>query len=376
MLSSNFPAAAVARVAAQAKTERSDQKSTAVRTTVESFTCTKKTTEESSASDNVEKSVLTPKKLVPVFDANVGCSPHDPPSSQATTCVWSPQRFYTQDIPKAKPIDVEVSFIKPPPEADVIDLSDVGSPFDTDKIEVKIEDDVKCQPKTHTWCVGNMGSSPTALSCKSPPKKKSDACPSDEKLFGRKVVQSDIPIEKVASPEVNQDKENDSKLGEHESFVAAAPYACFSNSEVTAKNSSHAIMWRKDKGRTSATAHDACQDRKSKPKKAVLQTVVAPDTLNEVSCKKPVGKEKAKAEKAVKEEDDIPPTNWKLCKRACKNGDAFWKAVETKVGGVAATRAGNAATAATRAVVHGDILVDSRLGSFDPESAKSCIDSF
>lgn len=358
MLSSNFPAAVAAGLHSLSKSTTASGC-----TTIESFTCTRETTLDSSAD---EKNVTRRGDFV-----------QDPNCSDLTTVAypWTPEAGgHYRSVKKTGNLDVsrvlDIAFVDSvPSDSLVVDLSKLPP---SPKVIIKTEpdsepdsedDDVPLATLKRPDC--GVAFSPATPSGRSPPKKKNDSCPSDEKLFGRK------------PKAVVDEKEN------VEAFVVAAPCAVKWNAETTAKQSSHRLPFGKDKD-TCLTALGAHNARKSLPKKTHqvgpgTQTAIAPDSRNKVSCKVAdlvVDFEKIKPNEWSKVDD------WKLKPGACKSPEAFVKASIVREAALSADRTGREEKKIVRATikeahdVYGDILVDIRLGRFDPVAAKRYVDGF
>ena len=164
--------------------------------------------------------------------------------------------------------------------------------------DAKVQIDEKWNPKQERKFVRG----PTAPSAKSPPAKKADPGPSDEKK-ARAV----------------DDKEN-----VNAAFALAAPHAVHCNSEIAAKQTLKTHLCREDQ----QTAEEAFIATKN----CALQTGVAPDSKNKVSCRvptplliKPQSKPPPEEEVVVEhpDNDKHKKSDWALKNAACKSADAF-----------------------------------------------------
>ena len=286
--------------------------------------------------------------------------------STATTVAadYSPRRAPQADPPTARVLDV--AFADPPQDAVVVDLSAMeDSPT---KVVVKVEtigDDSPQSFYAQMKKLGYCASPPDTPSGKSPPKKKPDTCPSNEKLFGRKARVVDVP----------EDKENEDK------FVAAAPYF-YHNSERHPLQSGKAITHRKDQ----MNQKDAVLGWKNRKSTKTVQSVIAPDSKKKIACKAPPpDPTPTKTETMCDEEPMFPPTKqgvWSLKESACKDEFAFQRAVKVKKADVVANRVANAARKIARATdreadeVYSDIMMEIRLGIWRPAEAKAHVNAY
>ena len=213
-------------------------------------------------------------------------------------------------------------------------------------------------------------STPCTPSGKSPPKKKADTCPSDEKKANR-----------------GNNKEN-------ESFLVVAPYSVHSNSEDNGKQSSKMVPYKKDKQDPESALADYKErmDKKVAPKTfpKSKQTVVAADRNNNIAFRavpsppppppleKPALVGKVNKKKKKKETE----SEWSLKPAAHQDAAAFKWGVHVKRAHVNSKRCAAAVGRITRATdkeaddVYGEILIDIGCGRFDPVKAKEMVDRF
>jgi len=300
---------------------------------------------------------LTPKRLGPDFDNY----------STATTVPCAPNVYavFETEAPAKKVV------------SEVVDISNEPSPVSSLECSEKrtlctLDDDMKLSDLRYSQMAKRGASAyadPSTPSGKSPPKKKPDTCPSDEK---KAICESKI-----------NNKEN-------ESFSTVAPYSVCSNSEDTNKQSSKMLPCRKDKqDQVSALAdyknrmEKKISKQEAKPQK---QTVVAGDKNNNITFRAvqpppPPLKQPSYVGKVTKKKNKVE-SEWALKPSACQSAAAFKWAVHIKRAHVTSKRCAAAIGKVSRAAdkeaddVYGELLIDVGCGRFDPVKAKEMIDSF
>ena len=360
MLSSKVAAPAKARAHSAGRSASSSSTTTTslVRESV-TYRATFKTVEHGKGSP-----LSTPKKLGPEFDNY----------STQTTVPYSPNVYgFDEEVAekemRSKVIDIAsgpspVSSIESYPK---INHSGIRS-------ETKLQD-LKCSVLKRNQPELLLPATPTS---KPPPKKKSDTCPSDEKLFGRKA--------KVVE-QVNKENQCDT-------FASVAPYSVYSNSEDTARDASKKLLCRGDK-ETQLSAFTKFKNKDKSQKilgttKPTKQSVITGDHNNNISFRVPTPpplqpvkqpttkkKENTGGELYAKKSGE-----WSLGTAAYKSATAFKNAARTRRSSVSANRGKDAVAKIIRATdkesedVYGEILGLIRIGKFDPAKAKVYVDSF
>jgi len=140
------------------------------------------------------------------------------------------------------------------------------------------------------------------------------------------------------------------------------------------------VVHRKDKT-TGPAAVAALKERL-----LAIQTVIAPDSKNKVSCKVPSIKKLTTNEDEVFEEPAPAKTDqknyWLLSDRAYKSAAAFKNAVHVRRAGVIADKCASENRKIARAIdkeaddLFGDLLLDARAGLFNAEKAHLIVASF
>ena len=305
----------------------------------------------------------------------------EPRYSELTTvaAVHTPNKASMESsdhTPVARVLDV--AFADPQPDAVVVDLSYIeNSPLVVKvKVETKDAEEEEAESPesfyTQMKRLGYCASPPDTPSGRSPPKKKTDTCPSDEKRAARLAVCDE------------EYKEN--------AFAAVAPYF-YHNGEGNPKQASKSVAFRKDKT-NAADAHKGWKQRKNTPKPQTMQTIIAPDSKNKLTWKIPPPKPAPKKEdldvesilellekKEDQAADSYKKSCWKLKDSAYKNEFAFKKAIITKKADVMCNRIANKTKVIVRGVdkeaeeCFGDILMDIRLHLWNPANAKAFVNS-
>jgi len=305
----------------------------------------------------------------------------DPSYSEATTVPYT----YTPDFraevgpPTARVLDV--SFAHPPPEAVVLDLSGVDCPSPKFEVKVETHDDEDSNHPADAWYNemkrrGYCKSPPDTPSGASPPKKKPDTCPSDEK---RPPMDKRPDVEKIREHLEDMEKENSVKA-----FAAAAPYFYNNSERNTKQQSGKTVIFRKDQT-TAADAFKGYEERKTP--KPFVQSVIAPNSRNQISFKKPSPPPVRSNDDVVvvEEKSDQPAYKrscWKLKDSAYKDEHAFKKAIVMKKADVMANHIANSTRKIVRATdkeadeVFSDILLDIKLHLYNPATARSMVEDW
>jgi len=343
MLSSNFPHAARARVHAAGSVSAGS-----TNFTVESFTYTRETSVANAPP-------MSPKSLHDDFERY----------SQATTVVYTPNAV-TAKPPPPEVVDVEANVLRETltgNDADISDMSSHGSP-DSDILLIDL-----IQKKRPSKSVQKTPTTPTDAS---PPKKKADTCPSDEKKFMQREVEI-VAIEVKDSNDECSNKEN-------AAFASVAPCSVHSNSE-NSNHSSKRVMFRGDV-KTAPDAVRAFIDRNN----PTLQTVISADSNNNITHRAPRPPppppiKKETTEIVVTKNNKTKKSEWALKDAAYKNEHTFRAAMRIKKGEIFSNRIKLANAKIARAFekeaedVFGELLMDIAIGVYNPAKAKVSVES-